>query len=61
MEKMSANLYSMRFAVVFGFSEKRSVLVKSLLYFGMPLSEAKNICKNRSICTKDTAPTFFLL
>ena len=41
------------------FSEKRSVLVKTLLYFGMLLSEAKNICKNDVFCKKDTAPTFF--
>ncbi len=56
---MSVKLYSMRFAVVFSFSEKRSVLVKSLLYFGMSLSGAKYICKNNVFCIKDTAPTFF--
>ena len=59
--KTLAKLYSMRFAVVFSFSEKRSVLVKSLLYFGMSLSGAKNICKNNVFCIKDTAPTFSLV
>ena len=41
------------------FSEKRSVLMKSNLCFGKRFRAVKNLCKNSSICTKDTAPTFF--
>ena len=29
------------------------------LCFGKRFRVVKNICKNRSICIKDTAPTFF--
>ena len=42
-----------------GFSEKRSVLIKKNLCFGKRFRAVKNLCKNRSICIKDTAPTFF--
>ena len=42
-----------------GFSEKRSVLIKNNLCFGNRFRAVKNLCKNGSICTKDTAPTFF--
>ena len=42
-----------------GSNEKRSVLVKTLLYFRNRFSAVKNLCKNRPICNKDTAPTFF--
>ena len=41
------------------FSEKRSVLIKMDLCFGKRFRAVKILCKNRSICTKDTAPTFF--
>ena len=39
--------------------EKRSVLIKMNLCFGKRFRAVKNLCKNRSICIKDTAPTFF--
>ena len=58
---MSVKPYSMGSAAFLCFSEKRSVLVKTLLYFRMMSSGAKNICKNGVFCIKDTAPTFFTL
>ena len=51
----------MGFAVIFRSNEKRSVLVKTLLYFRNRFRAVKNLCKNRSICIKDTAPTFLLV
>ena len=41
------------------FSEKRSVLMIINMCVGIRFRAVKNLCKNRSICIKDTAPTFF--
>ena len=41
--------------------EKRSVLIKNNLCFGKRFRAVKNLCINRSICIKDTAPTFSLV
>ena len=43
------------------FYVKRSVLIKMDLCFGKRFRAVKNICKNSSICIKDTAPTFLLV
>ena len=49
----------MGFAVIFRSNEKRSVLVKTLLYFRNRFRAVKNIGKNGVFCIEDTAPTFF--
>ena len=58
---MSANFYSMRFAVNISFLWEKVSSHENQFVFRKRFRAVKNLCKNRSICIKDTAPTFLLV
>ena len=58
---MSAKFYSMRFAVNISFLWEKVSSHKNEFVFRNRFRAVKNLRKNRSICIKDTAPTFLSL